>query len=70
MNQTDEAARCRKLSVMFGSLTATMAVFPAVLMSHGPRILGFACIGVQVALLVLAIHFLTKWRRLEGAGKD
>jgi membrane protein DedA with SNARE-associated domain len=70
MSETGKAARSRKLAIVTAALTAVLGSVPAFTMTHGHRLLGFVTIGVQVVLLVLAIHYLVQYRRQSAAERD
>jgi hypothetical protein len=70
MTEAKQSDHFRNLSVMASSLTAVLAIFPALWMSHGHAVMGMVCIGMQLVLLTLSVHFFMKYRRLEATERN
>jgi hypothetical protein len=52
MNEMNEAGRLRRSGAACAAMVAAFAAIPAVAFTSHHRWIGFACIGIQIVLLV------------------
>lgn len=70
MKSISKVEELRRKAVACAACCAALAGVPALTMTHGHRWVGFACIAVQVVLLVFSIHFLATLKRARAAVGD
>jgi uncharacterized membrane protein len=55
----------RRRALVTAAMAVVLGLFPAMVPIHLPQWLVFACIGLQVVLLTLAISFLVRSRQAK-----
>jgi len=70
MKSLRKVEELRRKAVACAASCAALAGVPALTLAHGHRWVGFACIGVQVVLLVFSIRFLAALKRARAAAGD
>lgn len=61
-----KAAELQRRAVVTAAGVAVLGAGPALFITHGHRWIAFVCIGIQIALLVAAMRFLTESKRLRA----
>lgn len=64
-----KAGALRRKAVMTAALCAMVGGGAIAFMQPGHRWIGFACIGVQIILLVIAVNFYRQSMALTSAGR-
>ena len=70
MQNMSEAGRLRRAGVACAAMVAVLAIVPALMMEHGHRWVGFAGIGLQVVLLVIALTLLAKAKKVAADQRE
>lgn len=69
LERYSKAEALRRKAVIFAAACAALGGIPAVTMTHGHRLIGFACIGVQIVLLVIAVNLYRQSMSLISASR-